>query len=1216
MTTRPRKGSIYVYTNSIGGRPIDPANLADGTVIVYDAVNNKYYYVDLSNIYAPIVHTHAQYITEITKSMIEAVLIGTITSHDHTGVYEPVISVKNTAFNKNFGTAAGTVAEGNHTHSEYITGITKAMVEAVLTGEITTHTHPVNYSLPLAANGTRGGLQIGYTATGANLPLLLSSEKGYVTLTNAAIVAGLGFTPYNATNPAGYTSNVGTVTSVSAGNGMYFTTITGSGSVVMGTPSSVTLSSTDAVAAGTHSHAFAPGGTTAQYITGAGTLVTFPTIPTVNNATLTLATSGIATGSQTFTANQSTNATFTVNVPGTNIAEGTRTTTTVPITSSTGTNATLSAATTSLAGVMTAADKTKLDGIAAGAQVNVATNLGYTTAASNGVVTSSTGTNATIPAATTSLAGLMTGVDKTKLDGIATGANNYSLPVATSTVLGGIELFSDTVQSVAANAVSTTASRTYGIQLNSAGQAVVNVPWSDTNTTYSAGNGISLSSTTFSVAGGNGLVQETSGLAMGTPSTLTGATTNAVTSTSHTHAISLTASDVGAAPTSHDHQTLLRLDNRTIAPSELTATYMRFGFGSWANNNTSPYADYFHLRAYQDASGGNDNLVMFRKDAIGMRIFQQTFGSATAYSSYKDVAFTDGSNSTGTWSIDTSGNAATATKIASIGTTFTGTYPMVINASGVLYSHGSVTITGSSGTLTATAFSGSGASLTALNASNLSTGTVPDARLSGTYSGFTHKIDGSNTIFTTPNTGSTNTSARTVYGLAEYRSSGSAQVGAIVFISPNTTSSIMYQFEIQGMLYNANIFKITLQGYRTTGAWTALKRSSLGTVDIQVRFGVTPDGKNCVILGDVGTSWSYPHITIVRAMFSHTGASDAICTGWTTAVVTDLSTYTNVSANIADSPSISDIAGNAATATLAASATKLATARTLTIGSTGKTFDGSANVSWSLAEIGAASTSQTFYIGTTQVAINRSSGTLNLAGIGTFACGVATGTSFNSITGLASANPLVNGTVAVGTSTLVARQDHVHPTDTSRAATNQTMYIGTTAVAINRASAALTLTGVSLYTLTRGTGLTGSNYNGSAAQTWAVSYGTAAGTACQGNDSRLSDARTPTDNSVTYAKLNTTLTSRQAVAASAIDWSLGGVYTKTLTGTTTFTFSNLQLNKVITLVVSGNYTLNLPAYCKKISGTYAGTTTNYIQFHCTNATGGSEEVWYTISKQA
>jgi hypothetical protein len=54
-----------------------------------------------------------------------------------------------------------------------------------------------------------------------------------------------------------------------------------------------------------------------------------------------------------------------------------------------------------------------------------------------------------------------------------------------------------------------------------------------------AGNGISLSGTAFSVAGGNGLVQEASGLALGTPSTLTGSTTNSVTTSSHTHAITV-----------------------------------------------------------------------------------------------------------------------------------------------------------------------------------------------------------------------------------------------------------------------------------------------------------------------------------------------------------------------------------------------------------------------------------------------------------------------------------------------------------------------------------------------------------------------------------------------------------------------------------------------------------------------------------------------------
>jgi hypothetical protein len=54
--------------------------------------------------------------------------------------------------------------------------------------------------------------------------------------------------------------------------------------------------------------------------------------------------------------------------------------------------------------------------------------------------------------------------------------------LATSTTQGGIELFSDTEQTVTANAVTAEAGRTYGIQINSDDQAVVNVPWVNTNT--------------------------------------------------------------------------------------------------------------------------------------------------------------------------------------------------------------------------------------------------------------------------------------------------------------------------------------------------------------------------------------------------------------------------------------------------------------------------------------------------------------------------------------------------------------------------------------------------------------------------------------------------------------------------------------------------------------------------------------------------------------
>lgn len=51
-------------------------------------------------------------------------------------------------------------------------------------------------------------------------------------------------------------------------------------------------------------------------------------------------------------------------------------------------------------------------------------------------------TDTTYSAATTSAAGLMSAADKTKLDGIATNANNYTytLPAATSSVLGGVKV--------------------------------------------------------------------------------------------------------------------------------------------------------------------------------------------------------------------------------------------------------------------------------------------------------------------------------------------------------------------------------------------------------------------------------------------------------------------------------------------------------------------------------------------------------------------------------------------------------------------------------------------------------------------------------------------------------------------------------------------------------------------------------------------------------
>ena len=77
--------------------------------------------------------------------------------------------------------------------------------------------------------------------------------------------------------------------------------------------------------------------------------------------------------------------------------------------------------------------------------------------------------------------------DGTKLDGIATSANNYSLPLSSSSTRGGVKI------GYAENG------KNYPVELSSE-KMFVNVPWTDTdtNTTYSAGSGLSLSGTTFS----------------------------------------------------------------------------------------------------------------------------------------------------------------------------------------------------------------------------------------------------------------------------------------------------------------------------------------------------------------------------------------------------------------------------------------------------------------------------------------------------------------------------------------------------------------------------------------------------------------------------------------------------------------------------------------------------------------------------------------------
>lgn len=143
------------------------------------------------------------------------------------------------------------------------------------------------------------------------------------------------------------------------------------------------------------------------------------------------------------------------------------------------------AATPSVAGLMSATDKIRLDTLYT--QISktgkfsfldgTVTPSGTTVVIKNQVVNTASGeptdTPITLPAATTTLAGVMSAADKKKLNGIAEGANKYVLPVATSSALGGIMIG------------YTENGKNYPVELSS-NKAFVTVPWTDTKVTQAA----------------------------------------------------------------------------------------------------------------------------------------------------------------------------------------------------------------------------------------------------------------------------------------------------------------------------------------------------------------------------------------------------------------------------------------------------------------------------------------------------------------------------------------------------------------------------------------------------------------------------------------------------------------------------------------------------------------------------------------------------------
>lgn len=456
-----------------------------------------------------------------------------------------------------------------------------------------------------------------------------------------------------------------------------------------------------------------------------------------------------------------------------------------------------------------------------------------------GLIASKAAASHSHSAATTSTAGFMSAADKTKLDGIAEGANNYTytLPEGTSTILGGFKLISDTAQTVAPNALTTTAARTYTVQKNAAGQLVVNVPWIDTNTTYT------LPTATSTILGGTKLGSDT-------------------TQSVAANAVSATASRTYAVQTNGSGQMVVNVP--------------------WVDTNTT-----------YEAVTTSVNGLMIAADKAKL--------DGIAAGAQVNVG-TDLDRSPSTTVINLTSSTGTGTTLPAATTT----------AAGVM---------------------------TAADKSKLN-GIAPGATNNWVSFAFTSGSDLNSTLGQAPQ-------------------DATAAVAATLLNCPTTNAFVFRCWRGDG--YVQEVSEVA-SGTNDVATWRRSGKSNVWTPWHRVyttSFKPTaedigaqptlPAGTNGQVLKHNGTAWvaGTDNNTTYSAMSqAEADAGTATSSRVITAAVLKGAINTHA-------PVQTTITGNAGTAT------KLATARNLTIGSTAKAFDGSANVSWTLAEMGAAAESHT-----------------------------------------------------------------------------------------------------------------------------------------------------------------------------------------------------------------------------------------------------------------
>lgn len=145
-------------------------------------------------------------------------------------------------------------------------------------------------------------------------------EQGYITgISSSDVTTALGYTPYNSSNPNGYTSNVGTVTSVNNVQPV-------NGNVTISIPDVSNFVTNSSLATTLQDYALNSDIPTATSdLTNDSGFITSADLPTVGNGTITITQGGVTKG--TFTTNQSGNATIDLDAGGTGGIQNTATAT-------------------------------------------------------------------------------------------------------------------------------------------------------------------------------------------------------------------------------------------------------------------------------------------------------------------------------------------------------------------------------------------------------------------------------------------------------------------------------------------------------------------------------------------------------------------------------------------------------------------------------------------------------------------------------------------------------------------------------------------------------------------------------------------------------------------------------------------------------------------------------------------------------------------------